>query len=115
MSNERFREGDFYRISDITGRKILASKTRRQWDGLIVGEDEWSERHPQDVVRTRADRQMVEDPRPRPTDVFVLPGDGPFIFVSTQITMKTFEVTSAQFYAYDGVVAQTASGYPKSF
>lgn len=59
-----FHEGDFYRLSDRTGRKVRASQTRQEWTGRIVEKDWWDPRQPQDFVRGLHDRQTV--PRPRP-------------------------------------------------
>lgn len=60
--------GDFWRICDVCGFKTRSSKTAKRWDGLIVCFADFEERHPQDFVRGRADRQNVPDPRPEPAD-----------------------------------------------
>lgn len=60
--------GDFWRICDRSGRKVRASQTIKQWDGLIVAREEYEDRHPQDFVRGRKDEQSVPDPRPEPID-----------------------------------------------
>jgi hypothetical protein len=65
--------GDYWRICDRSGRKVRASQTVRQWDGLIVALDEYEERHPQDFVRGRRDFQSVPDPRPEMVDSFIGP------------------------------------------
>jgi len=85
MANEYYKPGDFYRICDLSGLKVRASETVKQWNGLIVHRD-WAEtRNPQDFVRGVADLQRVPDPRPEAADRF----------------LDTDEVT--------------ADGYPKSF
>jgi len=71
--SDRFREGDFYRTDDRTGRKVRASDTRKEWTGLIVDKDVWDPRHPQDFVRGLYDRQTVPNPRPVPTPVYIGP------------------------------------------
>lgn len=63
-----YRSGDFYRICDRSGFKVRASETVREWNGLIVRRQDYEERHPQDFVRGRMDRQMVPDARPEPVD-----------------------------------------------
>ena len=68
-------KGDHWVICDVCGFKCRSSKTRKRWDGLRVCEADWEERHPQDYVRGRHDKQIVPDPRPRPVDVFVDVGD----------------------------------------
>jgi len=67
----KYIPGDFYRICDITGFKRRASRTRKQWNNLIVRDDSWEARHPQDFVRGVADYQNVPEPRPRPKEQFV--------------------------------------------
>lgn len=67
--------GDHWVICDVCGFKYRASATRKRWDGLRVCRADYEERHPQDRVRGRKDVQAVHDPRPRPPDVFVAPGD----------------------------------------
>lgn len=67
--------GDHWRICDVCGFKVRRSQTRKRWDGLVVCNADFEERHPQDLVRGRHDRQAVTEPRPRPADVFVAIGD----------------------------------------
>jgi hypothetical protein len=59
-----YRPGDFYRICDLSGKKVRASETVKLWNGLIVARDWYEERNPQDFVRARHDNQRVPDPRP---------------------------------------------------
>lgn len=68
-----YRPGDNWLIDDITGLKILASESRRQWNGSITHKDSWSPRHPQEFVRSTKDRQSVRNSRPRGADTFVGP------------------------------------------
>ncbi len=75
-----YRPGDFLRDCDRCGFTVYASETRKQWDGLIVCIDGcFEERHPQDFVRGRVDRQNVPDPRPPGASRFV----GPLSAVTT--------------------------------
>ena len=67
-----YRPGDFLRDCDRCGETVYASETKKQWDGLIVcAVGCFEERHPQDFVRGRKDRQNVPDPRPVPPYQFV--------------------------------------------
>lgn len=67
-----YRPGDFLRDCDRCGETVYASETRKQWDGLIVcAIGCFEERHPQDFVRGRVDRQNVPDPRPPGVNRFV--------------------------------------------
>lgn len=86
--------GDFWRICDECGFKTRSSETRKRWDGLIVCLSDFEQRHPQDFVRGRKDRQNVPDPRPEPADVLTgalqtvtttaaLPGSSTLVVAST--------------------------------
>lgn len=82
--------GDFWRICDRCGFKTRASKTRKQWDGMIVCLADFEERHPQDFVTGRADEQNVPDPRPEPVDTLI----GPLATVTTAVSNPgTFGLT----------------------
>lgn len=65
--------GDHWKICDVCGFKYRASQTSKRWDGLMVCREDFEERHPQDFVRGRVDRQNVPNPRPEPADVFLDP------------------------------------------
>lgn len=72
------RAGDHLVICDFSGFKAWASECVRTWDGLVVirrfaGEE--TQRHPQEFVRGRIERTVVENARPEATDVFLSPGD----------------------------------------
>lgn len=67
-----YRPGDFLRDCDRCGETVYASETAKQWDGLIVCIIGcFEERHPQDFVRGKVDRQNVPDPRPPGVSRFV--------------------------------------------
>lgn len=66
-----FRLGDWNRICDRTGFKIKASQTRKEWNNQIVRKESWEPRHPQDLIRSKPDRQQVEDPRTERADYFL--------------------------------------------
>lgn len=65
-SNRRggYRINSFLRSSDRSGKIYDAEDTRREWNGLIVGRDEWEIRHPQQFVR--GIRHKIASPNPRP-------------------------------------------------
>ena len=67
--------GDHWVICDVCGFKYRSSRTRVRWDNLRVCTADWEPRHPQEYVRGRSDKIAVANPRPRPVDVFVDPGD----------------------------------------
>ena len=59
-------------ICDRCGFERWNHQIRLEWNGLRVCADTcWEPRHPQDLIRVRPERQRVNDPRPRPEDVFL--------------------------------------------
>ncbi len=71
--------GDWYRIDDRTGFKVRQGQTRKEWNGLIVRNQSWEPRQPQDLVQGVADDQTVSEPRPRQVNQFI----GPLTTVTT--------------------------------
>ena len=59
-----YKAGSFYRTDDRTGFPQRAERTRREWTGLIVDENVWEPRQPQDLVKGVKDNQSVPDARP---------------------------------------------------
>ena len=105
-----FRPGDFWRICDRTGRKVLASDTVKEWTGAIVQRKSYDARHPQDFVRARPERPGVTDARPRPTDVFQLPSGGPFFLIVDGGSLgHCIEIEDGQIRVYRGQDATPAS------
>ncbi len=66
-----YAPGDFNRICDRTGYKVKASRTQKEWNNMIVRRESWEPRQPQDLIRSRPDRQHVPDPRSESTDTFL--------------------------------------------
>jgi hypothetical protein len=62
----RFASGkDAYGISDRSGFRYRLRDMRKEWNGLLVGKDEWEEKHPQiQPVRHAIDAEALRDPRP---------------------------------------------------
>ena len=73
MSKNYYVSGGFNVICDICGKKIKAGNSRKRWDGFVVCEDDFEQRHPQDFVKARQDKISVPFSRPRPTDLFTNP------------------------------------------
>ena len=58
-----------YGISDRSGFRYRLRDMRKEWNGLLVGKDEWERKEPQlRPLRARPDPQALKDPRPE-TDV----------------------------------------------
>jgi hypothetical protein len=66
-----YRSSDWWIICDVCGKKIKASNSRHRWDGLVVCDEDFEHRHPQDFIKVRQDKITVPFLRPRPTDTFV--------------------------------------------
>ena len=86
-----------YGICDITGFRYKLKDMKKTWDGLLVGPDQWSAKHPQLSPKTvPADPQGIKNARPDTNDdnnVFLVYsnfGDGKLGSV-----LETFEVTSS--------------------
>ena len=84
-----------YGICDITGFRYRLRDMKKTWDGLLVGPDQWSPKHPQiDRRATPVDPQAIRDARPDTDE------DGNFFTVYTNVgngklgaQLDTFEVT----------------------
>jgi hypothetical protein len=65
-------------ICDVCGGKFKASELRRRWDNLMVCPDDMEQRHPQDLIKVKADRQATPFSRPQPELQFraMAPTDG---------------------------------------
>lgn len=64
MTNEGvYVAGDYYLLCDICGFKIRRSEARKAWDGSMRCASDFEERHPQDTVEPRPERQNVIDAR----------------------------------------------------
>ena len=73
---------DAYGISDRSGFRYRLRNMRQEWNGMLVGKDEWEPKHPQlEVVRHSPDPEALRNPRPDPRkepDVQVLLLMNPF-------------------------------------
>jgi len=63
--------GNWNAMCDVCGFKFKTSELRRRWDGYMVCEADYEQRHPQDLIRLRPERQAVPWARPPATDTFV--------------------------------------------
>lgn len=55
--------GDYFLLCDVCGFKKRRSECQKRWDGAMVCREDFEERHPLDLIQTRADRQNVIDAR----------------------------------------------------
>lgn len=71
MKKNFFEVGSWNIICDSCGKKMKASHAKHRWDGFIVCNSCFEHRHPQDLIKTKPDKQTVPFSRPRGQDVFV--------------------------------------------
>jgi hypothetical protein len=71
MSNKGLIWGDWNAWCEVCGFKFKASKLRKRWDGLMVCNDDWEHRHPQDLIKVPKDDQTVPWAAPEPADEFI--------------------------------------------
>jgi len=66
----KFAQGKFaYATSDRSGVRYKYKDMRKEWNGLLVGPDEYEEKHPQlSAPNVGADPQALRDPRPDVTE-----------------------------------------------
>ena len=62
--------GDHNVVDDLHGFKRKASECRMRWDNVLVPAEDWEPRHAQDFLRSRKDRQKVDNARPELPDKF---------------------------------------------
>lgn len=100
-TEKHFVGGTFYRICDRTGFATRSWRTRIQWNNIIVRDDVYEARQPQDFVKGITDDQTVPLARPREVNAY----DGPlhtFITVAANIGDVVITVnTTARMYAGD--------------
>lgn len=75
--NPGWKSGDHWVECERTGKIIRASDAREEWTGLIVAKEEWEPRHPQDMLRPRADHTAAQGlVRPETLNIGVGPDTG---------------------------------------
>jgi len=56
IKRDRYKRGSWNVISDQDGQKRKIQDMRMQWDGLLVGKEEFDPKHPQLEIRARPDQ-----------------------------------------------------------
>ena len=89
-----------YGICDITGFRYRLKDMKKTWNGLLVGPDQWSPKHPQLMKKpTPIDPQALKEARPDPSSdgedgtvfaVYTNAGDG-----KLGTTLQTFAITAS--------------------
>jgi len=118
----RFASGkDSYAISDRSGFRYKYRDMRREWNGLLVGRDEFEPKQPQlEPFRKVFDAQALKDARPpEPETLTILVGNPPlenpntaFIKASAELGLVIVDLptTSASTATPTGVSATTSVG-----
>lgn len=66
-----FASGQYNAICDRCGFKFKSSELRKDWQGLMVCDKDFEQRHPQDLIKIRAEKIIPDWVRPRPEDIFI--------------------------------------------
>ena len=84
----RFASGQYsYGISDRSGFRYRLRDMRREWNGLLVGPDEYEPKHPQlTPPRNVVDAEALRNPRPDTQNI-----------ISVEIKFPTFDLTTVQY------------------
>ena len=95
----KFATGKYsYAISDRSGLRYRYKDMRREWNGLLVGKDEYESKHPQlGPFRTPTDAQALKDARPYNDSMPVT------------ITFPTFNLTTVQYIPVPKMHAQAGA------
>lgn len=125
----RFASGkNAFGISDRSGFRYRLRDMRKEWNGLLVGKDEWEAKHPQlDPRRNITDAQAIKDARPARTepsaevllkkDAFLTGGSGSAVITVTEPGHGRTTGDTVRFrktYGFDGftqATLQSGSGY----
>lgn len=71
MARDYYEDAGWNAICDRCGFKFKATDLKQTWDGLMVCQDDWEPRHPQDFVRGVTDDQHVPWNRDEGPDTFI--------------------------------------------
>ena len=88
-----FAQGKYaYRISDRSGFRYRIKDMRKEWNGSVVGYDEYEEKHPQlTPPRIRTDLEAIRDARPD-RDETAVPNILPLNAFTTTASSQTVSV-----------------------
>jgi hypothetical protein len=65
--------GNWNALCDSCGRKFKANQLQKRWDGLMVCQEDWEQRHPQDLLRVQREQISVPWARPYPAEDNYIP------------------------------------------
>jgi hypothetical protein len=79
--------GNWNAICDVCGGKFKSSELKRRWDGYMVCSSDYEQRHPQDLIRLRPERQAT--PWVRPVQPIVFMDNLGFLLAENQYPILT--------------------------
>lgn len=80
MSRNWFKSGEWNVVCMVCNRKIKSGSAKKRWDGLIVCDEDFENRHPMDFLRTRQERISVPFESPTSYNEFNGPTYPPYPF-----------------------------------
>lgn len=69
---DTYKPGNWLAICDVCGFQFFADELEKRWDGYMVCRKDFETRHPQELLRSRAERSIPWS-RPEQADVFIGP------------------------------------------
>lgn len=66
MRNTWYTSGEWKAVCDVCGFYFKNTQLKKRWDGLMVCEQDWEQRHPQDLIRPLPDSPALPWTRPDP-------------------------------------------------
>lgn len=84
MSRNWYKSGEWNVVCMVCNRKIKSGSALKRWDGLIVCEDDYENRHPMDFLRARQERISVPFTSDTSYDEFCGPSYPPYPFCTPQ-------------------------------
>lgn len=70
---DHLKLGQWNALCDVCGFKFKNTELRRRWDGFMVCQQDWEERHPQELIKIPQERPAPSWVRPVPEDIFATP------------------------------------------
>ena len=72
-SKDYLELGNWNAICDVCGFKYKASELQKRWDGVMVCPADFEQRHPQDLIRLRPEKQAPPWSRPDSEPQYITP------------------------------------------
>lgn len=70
MKNNYLILGQWNVICDVCGVKFKSGQVKKRWDGFLVCDKDWEQRHPMDFFKMPDEVIAVKETRPQAQDVF---------------------------------------------